>query len=137
MTLWFDELREGQVFETASRTVTAADIAGFADVTGDHNRIHHDGLAHGLLVAGISSGLLYDLGHFGESTIALLELKEWKFLAPVRAGDSVHARVTIEELRPASSGGKGVVTRRVEILDAQGCVVQDGRAVVLLSARPR
>lgn len=136
MTLWFDELREGQVFETPSRTVAAADIAAFAEVTGDRNRIHLDGLAHGLLVAGISSGLLHELGHFGESTLALLELKEWRFLAPVRAGDTVRARITIEALKPASSGGKGVVTRRVEIVDQHGTTVQDGRAVLLLACRP-
>lgn len=137
MTLWFDELREGQVFETASRLVTADDIAGFAAVTGDRNRIHLDGLAHGLLVAGIASGLLHDLGHFGESTLALLELREWKFRGPVRAGDTVCARFTIESLRPASSGGKGVVTRRVEIVNQRGETVQDGQAVLLLAARPR
>ena len=136
MTLWFDELREGQVFETASRLVSAGDIVAFAELTGDRNRIHLDGLAHGVLVAGISSGLLFELGHFGESTLALLELKEWKFLGPVRAGDEVRARITIEALRPASSGGKGVVTRRVEILTQRGETVQDGRAVVLVATRP-
>ena len=136
MTLWFDDLRVGQVLETASRTVADADIWTFAEVTGDRNRIHLDGLAHGLLVAGMSSGLLFDLGHFGESTLALLELREWRFLKPVRAGDTVRARFTIEELRAASSGGKGVVVRRVEILNQRDEAVQEGRAVVLVAARP-
>ena len=137
MTLWFDDLVEGQVFETASRIVTAADIAGFAEITGDRNQIHLDGLAHGLLVAGISSGLLHDLGHFGKSTLALLELREWKFRAPVRAGDTVRARFTVESLRLASRGDRGVVVRRVEILDQHGTVVQDGRASLLVACRPR
>ncbi len=137
MTLWFDDLAEGQVLETGPREVAEADILAFAGLTGDRNQIHLDGLAHGLLVAGISSGLLFDLGHFGASTLALLELKEWKFLAPVRAGDTVRARFTVESLRLASSGGKGVVVRRVEILNQRGTVVQDGRASLLLACRPR
>ena len=136
MTLWFDDLHEGQVFETGARTVAESDIRAFAEVTGDRNRIHLDGLAHGLLVAGMSSGLLHELGHFGESTLALLELKEWRFLRPVRAGDAVRARVTIESLRPASAGGKGIVVRRVEIINQRDEPVQDGRATLLLAARP-
>ena len=137
MTLWFDDLAEGQVLETGPREVVAADILAFAGLTGDRNQIHLDGLAHGLLVAGISSGLLFDLGHFGESTLALLELQEWKFLAPVRAGDTVRARFTVESLRLASRGDRGVVVRRVEIIDQHGTVVQDGRASLLLACRPR
>lgn len=136
MTLWFDDLHLGQVLETRSRTIGGSDIWSFADLTGDRNRIHLDGLAHGLLVAGISSGLLFDLGHFGESTLALLELREWRFLEPVRAGDTVRARFTIEALKAASGGGKGVVTRRVEILNQRGETVQDGVAVVLVATRP-
>lgn len=137
MTLWFDDLAVGQVLETGLRTVSDADILAFAELTGDRNRIHLDGLAHGLLVAGVSSGLLFDLGHFGESVIALLELKEWRFLAPVRGGDTVRSRVTIESVRRASQGDRGVVVRRVEIINQRDELVQDGRAAFLVSCRPQ
>lgn len=137
MTLWFDDLAEGQVLETGSRTIGDAEILAFAELTGDRNRIHLEGLAHGLFVAGVASGLMYDLGHFGESVIGLLELKEWRFLAPVRGGDTVRARITIESLRLASKGDRGVVVRRVEILNQRDELVQDGRAAFLVSCRPR
>ena len=137
MTLWFDDLAAGQVLETGSRTVSDADILAFAELTGDRNRIHLDGLAHGLLVAGVASGLLFDLGHFGESVIALLGLKEWRFRAPVRGGDTVRSRVTIESVRRASQGDRGVVVRRVEILNQRNELVQDGRAAFLVSCRPQ
>ena len=137
MTLWFDDLAVGQVLETGSRTISDADILAFAELTGDRNQIHLDGLAHGLLVAGVSSGLLFDLGHFGESVIALLELKEWRFLAPVRGGDTVCSRVTIESVRRASQGDRGVVVRRVEIINQRDELVQDGRAAFLVSCRPQ
>ena len=134
MTLWFDDLHEGQVFETGERLVTQDDIDAFAALSGDRNRIHGDGLAHGVLVMGIAGGLLHDLGHFGETTVALLDVREWRFAAPVRAGDSVRARVTIRSLRRTSRGDRGVVVRRTEVLNQRGELVQEGETTVLLRA---
>lgn len=61
-----DDLRAGDVYVTAGRTVTESDIVSFASLSGDYNRLHVDAefasgtphgarIAHGLLVLSISS----------------------------------------------------------------------------------
>jgi hypothetical protein len=39
MGRWFDELRVGDRFETHGRTLTEADLVGFAALTGDWNPV--------------------------------------------------------------------------------------------------
>ena len=40
--LYFDELYEGQEWNSPRRTITEADIVMFAALTGDHNPVHTD-----------------------------------------------------------------------------------------------
>src|SRR5207249_4964556 len=68
-TLGFDQLEIGDTFLSGGRTMTEADIMGFAGLSGDFNPLHTDEewvtantpftrrIAHGLLVLAISSGL--------------------------------------------------------------------------------
>ena len=67
-TLFLEDLPVGTVLTSASRTISAQDIADFCDLSGDHNPLHKDDewvrantpfeqrIAHGLLVLGVSSG---------------------------------------------------------------------------------
>ena len=102
----FSELALGQ---TASQTIhiTPQMIAGFADVTGDHNPLHTDPayatprfggiIAHGVLLVGFFSALLAtQLPGPGAVARAL----NVRFKAPVRPGDDVRIEVKIVELVP-------------------------------------
>jgi acyl dehydratase len=117
-----------------TRTVVAEDIERFALMTGDRNPIHFDDeLASrtrfgGIVVqGGVTSGLLNavvaeDLPGPGS---VFLETN-WRFLAPVRPGDTITAEVEVLEAR----SDKPVTTLRTTITDQHGTVVLDGTAVV-------
>ena len=145
--LFLEDFTTGDVFETGSRTITAEDITVFADVTGDQNPLHTDPqfaattpfgevIAHGLLGLGVLTGLFEDLGIFRGTALAFLGISDWSFRRPILAGDTVRARMTVLDVRRSrSDSGRGILTRRYELLGADGGVVQDGTTTVLLRAR--
>jgi 3-hydroxybutyryl-CoA dehydratase len=103
----FEELRVG-MFTTYAKTITEADIVLFAAVSGDNNAIHTNEefaattifkgrIAHGMLSASvISAAIANKLPGPG----AIYMSQNLRFRAPVRAGDTVRATVTVKELIP-------------------------------------
>jgi 3-hydroxybutyryl-CoA dehydratase len=129
-----DELKAGDSAEW-SRTVTEDDIKLFAEATGDFNPIHLDQayaektffkgrIAHGLLSLGYISTVLGNILP-GHGTIYLSQ--EVKFLAPVRIGDTITARVEVIELNP----GKSRVKFKTICFNQEGKTVVDGAAWVM------
>jgi len=121
------ELKIGDSAEL-SRTVTGDDIELFAKATGDFNPVHLDQayaektvfkgrIAHGVFSLGIISTVLGNILP-GHGTIYLSQ--EVKFLAPVRIGDTLTARVEVTELIPEKNRAKFKTT----------CMNQDGKIVV-------
>jgi acyl dehydratase len=144
--LFLEDLHAGRVFASATRTIGEEDLLAFAELSGDFNPLHVDEdyarskgferrIVHGALVFAIATGLRQQTGHFEGSMIAMLELRSWRFLAPVVVGDSVVAETTVVEARPSSSGARGVVVQRVDVRNQDGVVVQSGELVSLIAAR--
>jgi 3-hydroxybutyryl-CoA dehydratase len=111
-----------------SKTITETDINDFARVTGDFNPVHLDQayaektifkgrIAHGLLSVGLLSNILGNILP-GHGTIYLSQ--EVKFLAPVRIGDTITAKVEVMELIPEKNRVKFSTT----------CMNQDAKIVV-------
>jgi len=111
-----------------SKTITEADIELFARATGDFNPVHLDQayaektmfkgrIAHGLLSVGLLSSILGNILP-GNGTIYLSQ--EVKFLAPVRIGDTITARVEVIELAPEKNRAKFRTT----------CINQEGKEIV-------
>jgi 3-hydroxybutyryl-CoA dehydratase len=105
--LYFEDLTIGQT-AVYSRTVTEADIAAFAGVSGDTNSVHLSEkfaatqmfggrVAHGMLSASYISTLI---GTRLPGPGAIYMGQTLKFMAPVRAGDTVDTRVTVRSLNP-------------------------------------
>jgi 3-hydroxybutyryl-CoA dehydratase len=128
------ELKVGDSAEW-SRTVTEGDIKLFAEATGDFNPVHLDQtyaektffkgrIAHGLLSLGYISTVLGNILP-GHGTIYLSQ--EVKFLAPVRIGDTVTARVEVMEL----ISEKNRVKFKTICLNQEGKIVLDGAAWVM------
>jgi len=122
-----DELRVGDSAQI-SKTITESDIELFARVTGDFNPVHLDQgyaektmfkgrIAHGLLSLGLLSSIPGNILP-GYGTIYLSQ--EVKFLAPVRIGDTITARLEVIELIPEKNRAKFRTT----------CINQDGKEVV-------
>lgn len=147
--LHLEDFEVGQVFETTTRTITAADIAAFADLTGDHNPLHTDPefaaaspfgriIGHGLLGLSALVGLFEEVGAFSGTAIAFLGITDWQFRAPIFAGDIVRGRMTIAGVRRSQSDpGTGIVTRDYDLINQQDTVIQQGTTTVLVQARDR
>ncbi len=110
------------------KTITQEDIKLFAKATGDFNPVHLDQayaektmfkgrIAHGLLSVGFFSTILGNILP-GHGTIYLSQ--EAKFLAPVRIGDTITAKVEVLEL----------VTEKNRAKFRTSCVNQDDKLVV-------
>jgi acyl dehydratase len=143
MGLYWHDFEVGEVFESPARTVTEADIVAFTGLSWDSNPLHTDEerarlgpyggrIAHGALGIAIVTGLLGRLGHLDGTALAMLGIDEWRFHEPVFPGDTVHVRMTIEGARASKTPGRGVLDRRVELVNQRGAVVQSGRVPVLV-----
>ena len=145
--LYFEEFEVGQTVTSAGRTVTEADVVGFAALSGDWTTIHTDAVyaaqepfgqrvAHGMLVLSIAVALATRLGFMEGTVLAFREIDEWKFGLPVFFGDTVRVRVTVSETKAMDRLGGGLVTFRVRILNQDDQVVQRGTWGVLVKCRP-
>lgn len=143
-SLFFDDLAVGDEWESPGRTVTEADVVGFAGLSGDFNPLHVDHeaarrgpfgkpVAHGLLGLAIVSGLASHAPLV--QTLAFLEIKEWKFLHPIQIGDTIHVITRVEALVARSRGRRGVVTWRRRLVDQRGRTLQEGLTETLVRGR--
>ncbi|HNV57659.1 MAG TPA: MaoC family dehydratase [Smithellaceae bacterium] len=100
-----DQMQVGDAAEFA-KTVTETDIYLYAGITGDFNPAHVNEayakntffktrIAHGMLTAGFVSAIIANQLP-GPGTIYMKQ--ELSFLAPVRIGDTITARVEVLEL---------------------------------------
>ncbi|MDP2707506.1 MAG: MaoC/PaaZ C-terminal domain-containing protein [Burkholderiales bacterium] len=145
--LYWEEWEIGAEFETAARTVTETDIVMFAALSGDYNPLHTDEeyckktqfgtrIAHGPLVYAIAAGLLFQLHLYDDTIIAFLGFDSLKFTNPVKAGDTIHARIKVLEKRETSRPDRGVMKRQLQVLNQRGEVVQDAIQAFLLKRKP-
>jgi acyl dehydratase len=134
----------GEMVATAGRTIGEGDITLFAGLAGDFTPVHLDDafarttpfgerIAHGPLTMSAAIGLLTQTGLLGERVIGLVNLN-WDFAGPVRIGDTIRAKVTVEEVRPTSKGGRNLATFLFEVLNQRGETVQTGRLRVIVKA---
>ena len=144
--LYFEEFNVGDTVSSAARTITEADIVGFAALSGDWNAIHVDAefakssmfgerIAHGLLGLSIASGLAVRLGFIEDTVIAFMGL-DWKFRAPIKIGDTIHMQAQIAEKKPMPRLGGGLVTLNVEVLNQRGETTQKGTWSMLMKMKP-
>lgn len=142
--MFFEDFRVGQRYRSPKRAVTEADIAQFAELSGDAAAIHLDGeyarslgfqapLAHGPLGLAIVFGLLFELGTVRSTAIAMLDL-DWRFSAPIHAGDELEFEMTITRCRRSSSKPAGIVHRHFELFNASGTTVQSGTSAMMVRA---
>ena len=137
--LYLSEFHVGDKFTTLSRTVTETYVVLFAGITGDNNPIHTDQtyaeklpfksrIAHGLLGAGIATGLWGRMGLVDGSAIAALST-EWKFVG----GDTIRCEIEVLEVkRSKSKPDRGVLNIQYSIINQEGTVCQIGSMATML-----
>ncbi len=122
-----------------AKTVSEADIVLFAGVSGDTNPVHINQLfaeatpfkgriAHGMLSASFISTVL---GTRLPGPGAVYISQNLRFRAPVKAGDTVVARATVQEIH--AERRRVVLTTVCTVGDT---VVIEGEAVAMVDNRP-
>jgi acyl dehydratase len=126
----FDGLSVGTRFASRGRTVTEADVASFAALTGDMHPQHTDAvwaagspfgrrIAHGMLVVSYAIGLLaFDPAR----VVALRRIRQATFKQPVALGDTISADCRIESLTPVDAAA-GLAGIQVDVRNQRGRLV--------------
>jgi 3-hydroxybutyryl-CoA dehydratase len=126
----FEEIETGDRFVTRGRTVTEADVVGFANLTGDTHPQHTDAewaasgrfgerIAHGMLVLSFAAGLVpFD----PDRVVALRRVGDATFKSPVKLGDTIHVEGSVEDKRELDDE-HGLVTCRWRVLNQRGKLV--------------
>src|SRR5580658_1123173 len=131
---YFEELQIGDTVVTHKRTVTEADITGFANLSWDHFYAHTDHtsledtlfekpVAHGYFILSAAAGLFVDPG---KGPVMLnYGLEECRFLKPVYAGSTIGVRLTCkekiaQEKKEATDIPRGIVKWYVDVYDETG-----------------
>lgn len=147
MTIYLEDLTPGRVFELGTVDVSAEEIVEFA-TRFDPQPFHTDPAAAaetmfgGIIASGwhtcsmcmrlLVDGLLSDSASLGSPG-----MEQIRWLAPVRPGDRLTARTTVEEARPSSSKpDRGTVTMLTEMENQDGVVVLTMRGMSMYARRP-
>jgi 3-hydroxybutyryl-CoA dehydratase len=128
-----NELNVGDAAEF-SKTISETDVYLFAGITGDLNPAHINEayaqttffktrIAHGMLSAGFVSAVL---GNQLPGPGSIYVRQELNFLAPMRIGDTITARVEVIEKNPE----KNRVKLRTTCVNQDGTKVTEGEAVI-------
>jgi oxepin-CoA hydrolase/3-oxo-5,6-dehydrosuberyl-CoA semialdehyde dehydrogenase len=126
------QLRVGDSVTAGPRRVTDADVAHFADFTGDTFYAHTDAdaaaanpffdgiVAHGYLVLSLAAGLFVDpdpgpvLANYG--------IDDLRFLTPVYPGDELTVTLTCKAITPRGESAHGEVRWDAEVTKQDGSV---------------
>jgi 3-hydroxybutyryl-CoA dehydratase len=131
-TVFFEDMSVGMT-EIYLKEVKSSDVIGFAEISGDRNPIHlsehfaartqfGSRIAHGLYTASLISAVI---GTRLPGPGAVYMSQTLKFLAPVRIGDMVEAKVEVVELIE-----KGDRARLRCTCSVDGQIVLEGEALV-------
>ncbi len=143
---YWNDLNVGDRFRTLNRTITESDIVNFIGVTGMVETLFTDltfagdhGVIKGRVVPAacvytMIEGLLCQ-ATMQTTGLALLEVEK-KVIAPVFAGDTVHAEVEVTAVRPTSKGNRGIVTTQNNVVKQDGTLALTYRAVRMMAGRP-
>ena len=134
MSYTVHQLQIGQ-FAEFSKTISETDVYLFAGVTGDLNPAHVNAqyaegtffkkrIAHGMLSASLISTVL---GTQLPGQGSIYAEQNAKFKAPVYFGDTITARVEVEEINLE----KNRVKMKTTCTNQDGVVVVDGYAIIL------
>ena len=145
----YADLHVGMAFRSPGRTITDADLVGFAGLTGDYSELHTSEVyaqssqfgrrvAHGMLGLAYAHGLLWArTGELRQTAIAFLGINEWKFVGPIFVGDTIFVNYRIGELRDSKSKpDQAIAIFEVEVVTQDKRVVQRGTKALLVSKTP-
>jgi acyl dehydratase len=132
--LYFEDFEPGRVYELGSHTVTQDEIVDFARAW-DPQPFHVDPVAAesspfgGLIASGWHTGSLWmrmyvDSMLGSAAAMGSPGIEELRWLAPVRPGDTLSARLVVLETTPSERHpGRGTLRSRGEMVNQDGVTV--------------
>jgi len=148
LAICWEDLPAGTRYATSSRTITEADVAAFAALTGDMNRLHVDAeyakssvhgqrIAHGMLVASFMAGLTSRSipNQLMESALLGVLENTVKFPRATHIGDTIRVDIEVVEQRPTSNPARGIVRFVRRAINQRGEVACELGATCLLQRR--
>lgn len=144
--IYWEDVEIGVTAVSPGRTMTEADIVGFAGLSGDFNIIHTDAefakatpfgqrIAHGLLGLSIASGLMARAPLAEQHRIVAFLGMTWDFRNPVLIGDTIHVEQTVTSKRETKRPGLGIVISDAKVINQRGEVCQEGTWKVMYAMR--
>lgn len=145
----FEEMEIGDTVTTRKRTITEADISGFANLSWDHFYAHTDVtslegstftgiVAHGYLVLSAAAGLFVEAGR--GPVLLNYGLEDCRFTKPVYPGTTIGVKLTVkekieQERKGADDIAKGIVKFLVDVYDEKGDTVAIATILTLVKKR--
>lgn len=146
--IYFEDFQEGEEFWSGEYPVDREEMLAY-NRQFDPWPMHvdeaaaKDSIFGGIISSGgYTLGLMYRSGHSiyktPERTWAFQVGLDWriKFLLPVRPGDLLRNRITIQDKRTSSKPGRGIVYCLNEMFNQEEQVVLACEMVLLISTRP-
>ncbi|MCW3834492.1 MaoC/PaaZ C-terminal domain-containing protein [Sphingomonas canadensis] len=141
--LYWQDMRPGARYRTYTRTITEADLVAFVTLTGMIDSAFLDATIAGAMGARpVPGALTYSIieGFIVQSLIrgtgiAMLGCTQ-EAIAPVHVGDTVHAIIELDGVRPTSSGNRAIVDSTITILNQRNEAVLRYTSRRMIGGRP-
>lgn len=131
--VYFEDVELNVPLETPGMTLTAAHVTLFIGMTQDVSP-RDDGLVPDLLPLCLSSGLGWRVPRPPLVVLAFMGF-EWRFLLPLRVGDTIRSISVTNTKRSLREGGVVIEERR--IVNQRGETAQAGKLTLLVAKRPK
>ncbi|HWN55931.1 MAG TPA: hypothetical protein VNP91_12515 [Methylomirabilota bacterium] len=131
--VYFEDVEINVPLETPGMTLTAAHVTLFIGMTQDVSP-RDDGLVPDLLPLCLSSGLGWRVPRPPLVVLAFMGF-EWRFLLPLRVGDTIRSISVTNTKRSLREGGVVIEERR--IVNQRGETAQAGKLTLLVAKRPK
>jgi len=129
---FFEDVEINVPLETPGVTLTRAHVALFTGLTGEVAPADPDTVPS-LLPLSLSSGLGWRVPRPPLAVLAFMGF-EWRFLAPIRIGDTIHSLSRTLTKRSMREGG--VVIEERKVVNQRNETVQEGKLTLLVARRP-
>jgi hypothetical protein len=130
--LYFEDVELNVSLETPGMTLTVAHVTLFIGMTQDVSP-RDNGLVPDLLPLCLSSGLGWRVPRPPLVVLAFMGF-EWRFLLPLRVGDTIRSISVTNTKRSLREGGVVIEERR--IVNQRGETAQAGKLTLLVAKRP-
>lgn len=146
MTTGWEDFPVGRALETSGLTVSESHLVQFSGLTGDWYSLHTDAewaaqtpfkqrIAHGPLTFALAVGLMYQSQAYGDSIVAWLGADQFRAIAPVFIGDTVHVVATVTGSRRSKDPSRGVVNLDYKVRNQRGEDVMSLSLAMLMRSR--